>query len=230
MSIRVTCPSCHARFNVSDQFAGRSGPCPKCKTTIQIPDKSEEVVVHAPDNFGPTDSKGRAVLKPIFREEAKFSWVQASLIGMSVVLGFAVALVLRFSIEDPANFPLPVLIVGAFALAPPLGWAAYACLHNRELEAYSGMELWLRILASGAVFAILWVLFPVTLYALNADEYTMAISSILLVGMLLLGGGAAMVAFDYDYLMGVLHCGMYLLVVLLLRFVAGLDFIPLGAA
>ncbi|MEC8508925.1 MAG: MJ0042-type zinc finger domain-containing protein, partial [Planctomycetota bacterium] len=35
MSIRVTCPGCHARFNVSDQFAGKSGPCPKCKKTIQ---------------------------------------------------------------------------------------------------------------------------------------------------------------------------------------------------
>lgn len=124
MSIRVTCPGCHARFNVSDQFAGKSGPCPKCKMTIQIPDKAEEVVVHAPENFGPADSQGRSVLKPIFRQERSVSTVQIFGIGLFVVLGIAIAAVLRFSIPDPANFPLPILVVGAVLLAPPLSWVA----------------------------------------------------------------------------------------------------------
>ena len=35
MAIDVTCPSCHTRFQVSDKFAGKSGPCPKCKNTIR---------------------------------------------------------------------------------------------------------------------------------------------------------------------------------------------------
>lgn len=37
MAIAVTCPSCKAKFSVSDKFAGKQGPCPKCKATITIP-------------------------------------------------------------------------------------------------------------------------------------------------------------------------------------------------
>lgn len=228
MSIRVTCPGCHARFNVSEQFAGKSGPCPKCKKTIQIPEKEEEVVVHAPENFGPADSEGRSVLKPIFRDEAKVSTVQIFAIVLSIALGFGVALVLRFSIPDPADFPLPLLVVGAIALAPPLSWAAYGFLHNRELAAFKGTELWLRILISSGVFGVLWVLFPVILYAVNANDYTLVYSGVAIGIMLVAGGATAMVAFDYDYLLGCVHYGFYLISILVLRVVAGLDFVPMG--
>ena len=37
MPIPVVCPGCKASFNVSDKFAGKQGPCPKCKTVISIP-------------------------------------------------------------------------------------------------------------------------------------------------------------------------------------------------
>jgi hypothetical protein len=37
MPIAVTCPSCKAKFTVSDKFAGKHGPCPKCKAPITIP-------------------------------------------------------------------------------------------------------------------------------------------------------------------------------------------------
>ena len=43
MAITIVCPGCHKRFSVSDNFAGQSGPCPKCKTVIKIPEKSTEV-------------------------------------------------------------------------------------------------------------------------------------------------------------------------------------------
>lgn len=37
MPILVTCPGCKAQFNVSEKFAGKQGPCPKCKAVITIP-------------------------------------------------------------------------------------------------------------------------------------------------------------------------------------------------
>src|SRR5262245_16222518 len=95
MPIQVTCPGCHKRFTVSDKSAGQKGPCPKCKTVIQIPDKSEEVVIHAPEDFGPKDAKGTAVLKPITRSEAKFSTTAAVLIGVAVVAILVVAIIFR---------------------------------------------------------------------------------------------------------------------------------------
>ena len=74
MPISVVCPSCKARFSVSEKFAGKKGPCPKCKTVITVPEAvAEEVKIHEPEQFasGGKDSKGRAVLKPILREETK---------------------------------------------------------------------------------------------------------------------------------------------------------------
>ena len=59
MAILVVCQGCRARFQVSDQFAGKSGPCPKCKAVIKIPTKSEEVTVHG----GKTLPAG-AVMRP----------------------------------------------------------------------------------------------------------------------------------------------------------------------
>ena len=60
MPISVVCPSCKARFNVSEKFAGQKGPCPKCKQPIVIPAVQEEVKVHVPEQFqsGGKDSKG----------------------------------------------------------------------------------------------------------------------------------------------------------------------------
>lgn len=47
MPIQVVCPSCKTNFKVSDQFAGKQGPCPKCKTIIRIP-KADAVAAEAP--------------------------------------------------------------------------------------------------------------------------------------------------------------------------------------
>lgn len=228
MAIRVTCTGCKTRFNVSDSFAGKSGPCPKCKTVIKIPDKSEEVVVHAPQDFGPKDSTGRSVLKPIFREETKVTSVGIALLVASMVVVLGGALAVRFLASSEAGIPLPVLVVGAIALAPPLSWAGYAFLRNQELDSYHGMEMWGRVIGTSLVFAVLWLFFPAVLYALNADEYTYGVSGSVLLGILAAGGGVAMVAWDHDYLIGCVHYGLYLLVCLILRAVAGGDFIPLG--
>ena len=73
MPIQVTCPGCHARFKVSDKFAGQTGPCPKCKKPITIPKKEDEVVIHAPEAYGPKGVDGTATLKPIERKESSAS-------------------------------------------------------------------------------------------------------------------------------------------------------------
>ena len=224
MAIRVTCPGCKTRFNVGDQFAGKTGPCPKCKASIKIPDKSEEVVVHGPDAFGPKDSKGRAVGKPIFREETKVTPVQLTMLIGAVLLAVGGALAVRF-IGKP--LPVPLLMVVAAVLAPPLSWAGYAFLRNQELASYRGTELWARVGITSLLFVALWGLFPVIAYALNADGFTMVVAGSALLGMLFAGGAITMVAYDLDYLLGCVHFGLYLIVCLVLRFIANLSFLPL---
>ena len=64
MSIVVVCPGCRKSFKVSDKFAGKSGPCPNCKRTLQVPTKAEEVKVHAPEAFAGGGKQRRASSSP----------------------------------------------------------------------------------------------------------------------------------------------------------------------
>jgi hypothetical protein len=107
MAIDVTCASCKTRFQVSDKFAGKQGPCPKCKKIITVPTKKDEVVIHAPEGSGPKDSKGQLVLKPLTRKETRLTQVNIGIIVGSVILILLMSLVLRITyakaLQPPAS-------------------------------------------------------------------------------------------------------------------------------
>ncbi len=225
MKIRVTCPGCHARFHVEDRFAGREGPCPKCKAPIKIPDKSEQVVVHGPQSFGPKGSSGQAVLKPIFRRETDLSAVQIVLV-LAVIVGFAVAaLLVRMGVGNKADFSSLVLLVLAVALAIPCALAGYSFLRESELGAFSGKELWLRVLGCAVVYGMLWISIPLAEYAVDDDYATMSWIAGVSV-MFVLGTLTAYLAFGIDIAMGILHFGMFFGCALLLRWIAGFPVLP----
>lgn len=226
MPINVTCPSCHKRFKVSDKFAGQKGPCPQCKTTITIPKLEEQVVIHAPEEFGPKDSKGTSVLKPIFREETKFSPLVAVVAGAAVVLVLIVAVILR--VQFHGSPPAILLILGALALGPPLSAAGYAFLRDQEFAAFRGMELWARAGICGSVYALLWGAFYLLCWYLEFnDPLSMTDDMPFLVisvgGMVAAGGAGGHFSFDLDYLNGVLHYGLYLGVTVLLKLIMAMN-------
>ncbi|HEX5104492.1 MAG TPA: hypothetical protein VFV87_11805, partial [Pirellulaceae bacterium] len=136
MAIDVTCAGCKTRFQVSDKFAGKQGPCPKCKAIIKVPSKSEQVVIHAPEESGPKSVTGQPVFKPIAWKETRLTTPQIIVIvaSVSVVLLATVA----FRIAFVGNPPPIVLIVGSILLAPPLSFAGYAFLRDTELEPHRG--------------------------------------------------------------------------------------------
>ena len=100
MAIDVTCASCKTRFQVSDKFAGKQGPCPKCKAIITVPAKKDEVVIHAPEVSGPKDSKGQLVLKPIARKETRLTTINIAAIAGSVVMLLVISLALRIAFRE----------------------------------------------------------------------------------------------------------------------------------
>src|SRR5687767_12012160 len=139
MPISVVCTGCKKRFSVSEKFAGQKGPCPQCKTIIQIPTKADEVVIHAPEGAGPKDSKGGAVIKPILREETRFNPKIAIGIGVAVIAIFIAAWVIGSSYPAPTkggprNVPLFWKAIAALALGPTLAFSAYSFLRNDEFE------------------------------------------------------------------------------------------------
>ena len=223
MPINIVCTGCKKRFSVSEKFAGKEGPCPNCKTLIKVPEKEEEVTVHAPEGAGLKDSEGRAVVAPILREETKFSLKVAIGVGVGVLVIFVLAFFLRG--EEPPH--AAVLALGALALGPALAFGGYTFLHNDELEPYRGQELLVRVLACGAAYAFLWGVYWWIQSTLEI-EFTATSMVYVLPPFLLAGGFAALASLEFDFLMGILHYALYLLVTALLCFIANVPLFAVG--
>ena len=222
MAIQVTCPSCFKRFTVSDQFAGRTGPCPKCKKPIKVPEKSEQVVIHAPEEAGPKDAKGRSVLKPIRRTDFKLSVPIILAAGLSTIVVFGLALGFGIS-GDPPNFP--ILAVSSVVLAFPLVFVGYWFLQDDELEGFSGQQLLIRCGICSAVFAATWAVYGfipgyVSNYSSMAE--TSGFDMLLFIPfMIAIGATVSIFAFELEVTQGILHYLFYFALTLGLAWLSG---------
>jgi hypothetical protein len=230
MPIPVTCPKCLTKFTVGDQHAGKTGACPKCKGPITIPAKTDEVIIHAPElEAGAKDAKGRNVLKPIKRKEAKFS----SNITIGVVGGALLAVVVSWLVgrQYADGVPIWFLALGAVLLGPPLAYAAYSFLRDDELGVYEGTAVILRSLSCGLVYAFLWGVYMYVGWNVYGDEAFKSglemVQLAILIGICAgLGTFAAYVSFDLEPITAFFHYALYFLVTIGLRFVMGLPFLP----
>lgn len=224
MPIAVLCPGCKARFSVSEKFAGKKGPCPKCKVVITIPDApAEEVQVHVPEEYasGGKDTKGRALSKPIARVETRLQPTAiVAIIGASLAT-LMVALVLR-GLQDKTL----VIAIGLLLTATPLAIAGYAFLRDDELEPYRGRALLLRATLCGLVYVALWGAY----FMLPADFITGEAWQWLFIApiCIAIGAGTSFATLDLDFGSAAMHYCFYLLATLLLRAAIGLP--PLWAA
>lgn len=228
MPIQVTCPSCLKRFQVSEKFAGQTGPCPACKKPITIP-KSDDVVIHAPDDaLGPKDAKGRPVLKTVRSSDAVFNPMVAGIVGVVVVVLIGAAVVLRGDPQTASS--LPVLAIGAVLLGPLVAWAGYTFLRELELEPYSGTTLLLRCLGCGVGFAAGWLVFWILAAQLGGSWTLGEMNPLQLVFVTAVSVGiaafAAFVALDLDPTNAAIHAAMYFGCAVLLRLAMGLPALP----
>ena len=224
MPIQVTCPNCLKRFRVSDKFAGKSGPCPSCKKQIKVPEASEEVVIHAPDDGAPKDRSGQSVLKPLVRQETDVTKKGLILTALAILGVFAAAIVFRF-MGGEAGAPLWAQIVGLLILAPPLVWAGYTFVYDQERAPYVGRELRNRVLICSLIFAALWIIYAfVPAYVLelrHANEMSYASLGVIFCIMLGLGTLVSVGTFELEVGSGFIHAGLYFVSIVLLAFVSG---------
>lgn len=223
MPIPVLCPACKSRFTVSDQFAGRTGPCPKCKQPIKIPEPAAKAVtIHEPDAPVATSAgTGRAPTAPIRRvEKAIPAWKFAAL-GIGTVLTMLTAWAAgRVLGAEALKSDLAWLLAAAgLLIAVPCVLLGYAAVRNRELEPYSGTPLLVRSLACAAVYAALWI----AKGQLPAEQ-TAEMWQWLYLGPLFVSAGAlaALVSLELDWGPAVAHFSLYALFTALLRWLAGL--------
>ena len=214
------------RFSVADEHAGKQGPCPKCKKTITIPKPEEGVVIHAPTPDGPTDAKGRSVLKTVKRKDAKFDPLITTGVVGAVLVTLLVAVLLRGQ-----EVGLPFLAGGAVLLGPLLAWSGYSFLRDQELEPYVGGSLWLRAAACGLVYALSWYVYTLIASQIGDSDWQTAGLEIWQMGFAAavavgIGTFAAVVALDLEPFMAFFHAALYFVVTVGLRMVMALPAIP----
>jgi hypothetical protein len=223
MSILVVCPGCHKRFSVSDQFAGKTGPCPQCKTTIQVPKKGDEVVVHAPADFasGGRSVSGKLLTKPITRQDTKFRPAVAAEIAAGALGVFLLAWLGGRMALFAGNRLMPAL--GLLLVSPVLVVAGYQFLRdNEDLDAFHGKVLWLRSGICALAYVILWGLFSHVGSQVLTEELW---SWLVVVPFFVMGSVAALASLDLDFGTGFLHYSFYVFVAVLLRAAAGLGWV-----
>lgn len=220
MAISVVCAKCRARFNVSDKFAGQTGPCPKCKNPISIP-KPAAVTIHEPDRPTTSSKSGRMPTAPIVFEETPVSPVTITLIvaGLLMLLLAAFAAGKLFgNTEGTTAIPVWLLAVTAVAVALPSTRIGYAVVRDKELAGYTGRSLALRVLACSLVYAGLWLVRGTLMPGeLEIWQWTFVAPFFLFAG-----GLAAVTSFDLDWEIGVSHYTLYVILTVFMRYLAGL--------
>jgi hypothetical protein len=231
MPIQVTCPGCLSRFTVSDKYAGKKGPCPKCKKEIVIPDKSQEVVIHAPETTGPKDSKGVAVLKPIKRTEFKVGWKTWLVVGLTTATTLTLATLVKLGVLTSSAW---LLSLGAFAIAPPLAMFGYTFLRTDELAGYTGREYWLRIGLCSLIFAMTWLIYwGLAMFFENKSlaEVPVVQMAIFMILMIAVGSIASLSTLELETGQSIMHYLAYFVITFVLCWFMGIELAePLAAA
>lgn len=219
MPIQVVCPGCKGRFTVSDQFAGRTGPCPKCKRPITIPKPAAQAVtIHEPE--APATSSqgtGRIPTAPITSTERPVSRLQFALVGIGAI-GCLLGAGIARATWRPGQTPPWALATAAVVLAFPCTAIGYRITRDRELEPYRGRDLFMRVTICALVYAALW-----GIRALVPAEMTTEMWQWLYVAPIFFGIGAlaSFATLDLDWGAAVAHFSLYVLVTALLRWLAG---------
>jgi hypothetical protein len=219
MAINVVCPGCKSRFAVSDQYAGKTGPCPKCKQPITIPTPAAtSVVIHEPEAPVPVKPGSLPPTIPFRRVERPVSGLTWTLIACGSLATLVTAWLVGRA-WAPDSPPAWLLAAGGYAVAVPCVALAYAAIRDRELEPYRGGSLALRVLICAAVYGTLWLVKGM----LPADA-TAEMWQWLYLGPIFVfpGALAALATLDFDWGPATLHFSCYALVTAFLRWLVGL--------
>ncbi len=228
MAIIVTCPGCHKSFSVRDEFAGRKGPCPKCKTMITIPASESKVKVHGGEAFssGGKSATGQLVLKPIKRRENIFNPKTAAITAGSVLALFLFTWLLGALFQKHAL----LAYIGLILVTPPLAYAPWFFLRDTEaIEDLSRQDLFYRTGLCSVTYLVFWtayILFAPYLAEAFGDMFSYMAWALAAIPLLVLGGLIASFMFDLEASDGFIHVAFYALLTAALFWTAGLSLEP----
>ncbi len=223
MAINITCPGCLKRFQVSDQFAGRSGPCPGCKTMISIPALDDQVVIHEPENrAGATGANAK--LDSITRRPSVFRKMESICIIVLLFLSITVSVLVRIFWSGAAELHFMhgmVFSLGLFLLAWPAAFVGYGVLKASETESFPRRALLSRATMVAGVYGLIALAFLLTCsLAIPTEDGRMLLIAILAVVCLTLAWVLPLAFLELEALQSLIHVAIYVSMATLYVFLA----------
>ena len=210
MAIDVICTGCHKRFQVSDEFAGRKGPCPGCKTVIEIPKLEDIVVVHERET---TKTGAPTKLNSIRRQGTTVSKLEIIISLAAVTLGLTTAFIGRFTISGASSSP-GILIWGIAGSMLGIGTSllGYIVLRNSELEIVNDRKTILKASGIGILYAVLWRLqIIITDSALTMEDGIILPGVIVLaLALTAIASFLPMVLLEFEFGQGLVHTSLFI--------------------
>jgi hypothetical protein len=139
-----------------------------------------------------------------------------------VLVVLAMALVLRLTAEKPGKIEPVLTILGSILLAPPLAFAGYTFLRDAELEPHRGIDQVLRLIAPAIVYPLLWGVYWMAFAYLNIQPQLIHMMFVV-PAMIGVGTLTAQASLDLEFGPAALHYTMYLVAMVLLRLLMGMN-------
>jgi len=209
MAIDVICSGCLKRFQVSDQFAGRSGPCPGCKTIIAIPTLEDQVIIEEPEHK-PGSPGAHTKIDGISRRAGFFQRFEIITLCTLFATAAVVALLTRTLQSDPVGVLTSTtgILFGLGIMVLSLGSSllGYGVLKDSEVEAFDRRTTIIRSAITAAIYCLIALVFVVATLLLDHDDDSRTlILTIVGVACFAIASFAPMVLFEMELMQGTLH-------------------------
>jgi len=209
MTIDVICTGCLKRFQVSDQFAGRSGPCPGCKTVISIPTLEDQVVIEEPVHK-PGAPGAHTKIDGISRRAGFFQRFEIITLGSLFGTATIVAVLTRILQSEPVGVLTTTTGIlfglGLILLALASSLLGYGVLKESEVEAFDRRSTIIRSAITAAIYCLIASAFvAATLLLDHHDDSRTLILAIVGLACFAIASFAPMVLFEMEMMQGALH-------------------------
>mgnify|MGYP001212443752 CR=1 FL=1 len=209
MAIDVICSGCLKRFQVSDQFAGRSGPCPGCKTIITIPTLEDQVIIEEPEHK-PGSPGAHTKIDGITRRAGFFQRFEIITLCTLFATAAVVALLTRTLQSESGGvltFTTGTLFgLGLVVVSLASNLLGYGVLKDSEIESFDRRTAIIRSAITAAIYCFIALAFVVaTLLLDHHDDSRTLILAIVGVACFAIASFAPMVLYEMELIQGALH-------------------------
>lgn len=208
MAIDVICSGCLKQFQVSDQFAGRSGPCPKCKTIISIPKLEDQLVIEEPTHR-PGSPGAHTKINGIRRRRGFFQRFEIITLCSLFASAGIVAIVIRILQTDPISrldsTTGTLFVLGLILLSLGSSALGYGVLKDSEIKAFARRTTIFRSIMTATVYCIIAAGFIGTTLLFSHEDPRNLILAVVAIACFSIASFAPMAFFEMELMQGALH-------------------------